>query len=182
MAVEKGRKGEIKSEKYRNSGHHACERNTMRFFYLRPTKHIIRTFYVSYSLNVSGCRNFCHLISKKQKHRNEHSLTERNEMKLNFYSHLISSSRFLFLCFSDWKVPKENFARFCAFALVANTIFGWVLSFPFHLPSSLVLFAFICRLRRFISMSSKWVCYKLCSRLFSFFILFWNCTHETHTI
>lgn len=33
-------------------------------------------------------------------------LTERNEMKLNFYSHLISSG-FLFL-FRGWEVPKEN--------------------------------------------------------------------------
>lgn len=62
--------------------------NAIAVFYLRPTKHIIRTFYVSYSLNVSAYRNFCRLISNRT--RNEHSHTERNKMKLNFCSHLIS--------------------------------------------------------------------------------------------
>lgn len=35
------------------------------FLFAANTKHIIRTFYVSYSLNVSAYRNFCHLISNR---------------------------------------------------------------------------------------------------------------------
>lgn len=43
--------------------HGNVQYNANAVFYLRLTKHIIRTFYVSYSLNVSGHRNFCRLIS-----------------------------------------------------------------------------------------------------------------------
>lgn len=58
------------------------ECNTIRLwflFYLRLTKHIIRTFYMSYSLNVSGCRNFCRLISN----RSEMSVLTQSGTKWN---------------------------------------------------------------------------------------------------
>lgn len=118
--------------------------------------------------------NLCHLIStrERKKPKAEMSiLTERNEMKLNFYSHLISSG--FLLLFRGWKVPKENSLILSACVCV------WSLMLPpppQPLPRCLFQLCLSSTICLFHSLagahqdSYRWagVCYKLCTWLFSF--------------
>lgn len=97
-------------------------------------------------------RNFCRLIFNQSEMS---ILTQRNEMKFNFYSHLISFGvPFLAVLFQAWvpfkpaifKVSKENLLIF-------------VFAAQFQLTFSILE-------HRFISMGWQ-ACYKLCAHLFS---------------
>lgn len=150
--------------------------NAIAVFYLRPTKHIIRTFYVSYSLNVSERSNFCRLIFNPS--RNEHFAPTVTKMKLNFYSHLISWG-FLFLL-----MPKKKMCSFCF--LVAFESFNYRLSIYLSLSlpipfRSLPLFRYVrCTCFTSLSMGRQGICYKLCSLSFPFYLKLYSLTRQTH--